>query len=64
VQTALDLVELRYVMERPLSAAEEERLTRMLQSRLGYPFRIGFNRVERLARQPGGKFEDFISEIG
>jgi len=63
VQGSLEHIELRYEMERDLSIVEEERLTAMLQSKLGYPFGINFLRVERIERRPGEKYEDFISEL-
>lgn len=63
VQKTPRLIELRYVMEQDLSADQVERLTAMLQANLGYPFELRFTRVAALERQPGGKFEDFVSEI-
>jgi len=63
VQKSPSAIELRYVMERDLSAEEERRLTALLQQQLGYPFGIALSRVPQIERRPGEKFEDFISEI-
>ena len=61
VQHSLSQLELQYVMERDLAAAEADRLVAGLQSDLGYPFDIRLSRVEQIERQAGGKFEEFLS---
>jgi phenylacetate-CoA ligase len=63
VQHSLREIEVRYVLERELTAGEAGALKSALQARLGYAFEIGFSRVGEIARAPGGKFEDFISLI-
>jgi phenylacetate-CoA ligase len=48
-----------YAHGRP-SAAQEAKLVELMQEGLGYPFSIQFEwHSEPLARQPGGKFEEF-----
>ena len=60
-QTALDLIEIRLVTERPLTAEEEELVKERTLQAIGHPFRIEFRYFEgRLPRPPSGKFEDFI----
>jgi phenylacetate-CoA ligase len=61
VQRTLSEIDVELVMERELSAGESERLIRALQERLGYPFAIALKRVAGIQRQPGGKFEEFLS---
>ncbi len=66
VQHSTELVELRLVTEadRPLSAAQEQELTRVMQRSLGHPFPLRFTYVEReISRGPGGKFEEFVSLV-
>ena len=61
VQHSLSQLELQYVMECDLAAAEAGRLVAGLQSDLGYPFDIRLSRVAQIERQTGGKFEEFLS---
>ncbi|MCU0936218.1 MAG: phenylacetate--CoA ligase family protein [Gammaproteobacteria bacterium] len=63
VQMALDHIDVRVVSPRPLAGTEEERLRGHVLEHLGHPFRLTVTRVERIARSPTGKFEDFLSEI-
>lgn len=63
VQRSLSAIEVRYEMQRPLSAAEVGRLTTALQGKLGYPFELRFVRVAAIAPGRGGKYEDFVSEV-
>jgi len=66
VQHTTELVELRLVTEadRPLTATQEQELTRVLQRSLGHPFEIRFSYVEReIPRGAGGKFEEFVSLV-
>ena len=61
VQTELDLIEIRLVTERPLSADEEWLVTERTLRAIGHPFRIEFRYFEgRLPLPASGKFEDFI----
>jgi phenylacetate-CoA ligase len=61
VQHTLMNIEMRYEMERELSARECERLAELLTESFGYAFRFAFTRVPRIERTPGEKYEDFIS---
>ncbi len=63
VQKSHDLIEARLVVDAPLDAASEERLRRQLLSRAPEGFRIEFSYCASIPRGPGGKFEDFISEV-
>ncbi len=64
VHTSRDAIEARLVVERPLTHAEQEGLRTRIQSTLPHPFRIDFNFVAEIPRSPGGKYEDFVSQIG
>lgn len=61
VQTLVDRIEARFVVDRPLTVAEEGALASHIQSELGYPFRIDFVYREAIPRSANAKFEDFIS---
>ncbi len=64
VQTALDTIELRLVLDRPLTAAEKQEAADQARRVLAYPYRILIRPVEAIARGPSGKFEEFLSAIG
>lgn len=66
VQHSTALVELRLVTEadRPLSSAQEQQLTAVLQRALGHPFQVRLTYVAgRIPRGPGGKLEEFVSLV-
>jgi phenylacetate-CoA ligase len=63
VQPSLGAIELHYAMDRELGAFERSALATALRERLGYPFSLGFVRVDRFEEGAGGKFEDFVSRI-
>ena len=63
MQKSPERIEARLVVERPLVAEEEEKLRQRMLSRLGHPFEIEFSYVDRIARQAGGKYEEFKSEL-
>ncbi|MDB5803825.1 MAG: hypothetical protein JWN73_1147 [Betaproteobacteria bacterium] len=54
-------IEVRYVMERDLSEAEQAQIAAIQGSEMRYPFEFRFSRVSAIARSPGEKFEEFIS---
>jgi phenylacetate-CoA ligase len=61
VQTKLDLLEVRLVSSRPLTAEDEQLILDRTQHSLGHPFRLEFRYFdERLPLPESGKFEDFI----
>ena len=63
VQTALDHVEVRLVVERPVTRTEEQ----AIRAHLGPLFEAGteftFSYVDHIPRGAGGKFEDFICAV-
>lgn len=64
VQKSVDTLEARLVTERPLSEEEEEALRRHIGSRLPFAMTILFTYHREIPRSEGGKYEDFISEVG
>jgi len=64
VQSDVDRIKLKLVVERPISADEEQSLTEVLNRFLGHSFAVDFEYFShQIPRGPGGKFEDFICEI-
>ncbi len=61
VQTARDAIELRVVLERPLTVAETQQAIDIVRETLGFPYRVDIIAVEAIARGPTGKFEEFLS---
>lgn len=61
VQISPDSVELRMVVSRPLSEAEETQAVGLVQSALEHPFNVKLRTVDRIERGPTGKFEEFLS---
>jgi phenylacetate-CoA ligase len=64
VQKSLDRLQARLVTERGLSPDQESRLRQQLLARLPDGYRIEIEYCGVIERGAGGKFEDFISEIG
>jgi phenylacetate-CoA ligase len=63
VQRTLEDLEVRLVVQRPLTAVEEDRIRRILAQNLGYEFRIEFRYYAEIPRAPSGKFFEFLSEL-
>lgn len=63
VQKSAHQLEVRLVVAAPLSADQEERLRRHLLTHLPAGLALAFSYRDRLERTPGGKFEDFYSEV-
>ena len=63
VQRSLQELELRLVVDRPLTANEEEGAKAELLARIGHPFQIRLSYVDGFPRSGGGKFEEFRCEI-
>lgn len=61
VQTSLDTIQLRVVLQRPLNESEKEEVTRCARRVLGYPFKVEIMAVNQIERGPTGKFEEFLS---
>lgn len=61
VQEAVDRIDMRLVMARPLTETEARNLTAYIQSRFDWPFEVRFTYFDNeIPRGPGGKFEDFM----
>ena len=63
VQRSLEDLEVRLVVRRPLTLAEETTIGRSLRANLGYDFRVAFQYFEQIPRATSGKFYEFLSEI-
>jgi phenylacetate-CoA ligase len=63
IQPAPDRLDVKLVVDRALTPAEEATLRAILVDTLGFPFGIAFHRVDRIPRSPAGKFEDFRCEL-
>ncbi len=61
VQTAPDAIELRVVLDRPLTVAETQQAIDVVRETLGFLYRVNVVAVEAIARGPTGKFEEFLS---
>ena len=60
-QTSLDTIEVFLVLDEDLTGQQEKQLKQKLHTSLNYPFNIKFNRVDVIAVQKNGKYEDFVS---
>jgi phenylacetate-CoA ligase len=63
-QKSLDEVHMTLVAERPLTEAEESRVTEFFRANFRHPFRFVFHYVDEIPRAPGAKYELFRSEVG
>lgn len=63
VQRTRDYLEAHLVLREPLTAQQELHLRERILSNLPAGIHINFVRVDRVPRGPGGKFEDFVSEV-
>ena len=64
VQTAPARLEVRLVCDPPLTAAAEEQYRAELRANCGFEIAVDFRYVPAIARGPGGKYEDFRTELG
>lgn len=64
VQKTLRDIEVRLIVERPVTDGEMQALHRHFSSCLGEEFRLEFRFLDEFPPQPGDKFEDFVSEVG
>lgn len=60
VQTDVEALELKLVVQEPLQAAQEQEIVAILQQFLDYPFQIKFTYLDVIPRSPSGKYEDFL----
>ncbi|MBW1881003.1 MAG: phenylacetate--CoA ligase family protein [Deltaproteobacteria bacterium] len=63
VQTEPDAIELRVVMERPMTPDDAQWLEEHVKAHLPYPFRVTVSAHDILPRSASGKFEDFVCEV-
>lgn len=63
VQRSREAIEVYLAATRPLDAAEEAALRKALTEALNHPFAFRLHYVDEIPRSPGGKFEDFRSEL-
>ena len=63
VQRRLDRVELNAVPTQALDANDRARLEAVIRDNLPGDYAFGLNVLEEIPRGPGGKFEDFRSEV-
>jgi phenylacetate-CoA ligase len=63
VQHTREVIEARLVTERPLTAAEEDRLRSLFAKAIGHPFVVRFTYVSGQLHKPGHKFEEFVSHV-
>jgi phenylacetate-CoA ligase len=63
VQHTVDDIEVKLVVARPLEAGEEARIRSNIQEDLGHPFPVRFSYHAEIPLGPGGKYEDFVSEV-
>ncbi len=63
VQRAVDRLEVKIVPGRPFTDSDENRVRQSMRERIGHPFQIIFTYHDEIPRGPGGKYEDFKSDI-
>lgn len=64
VQHTVGQVELKLVMERPLTEAEQEKVRALVRRNFGHPFEILLTFHSEIPRGANGKFEEFICLVG
>jgi len=63
IQKSLQELEVRLVTRRAVTAEEERRMTAFLNDKFGHNFDTIFSYLAEIPRGPGGKYEEFKSEI-
>jgi len=63
VQKSLERLEVKLVADRPLTDEEARQLRELIHLRIRYPFEVAFTYHDEIPRGPGGKYEDFKSEL-
>jgi phenylacetate-CoA ligase len=61
VQTARDAIELRVVLDRPLTEAETCQAADVVRETLGFPYHVTVVPMDEIERGPTGKFQEFLS---
>lgn len=60
VQTDVEALELKLVVQEMLQATQEQEIVAILHRFLDYPFQIKFTYLDAIPRSPSGKYEDFL----
>ncbi|MEE8187772.1 MAG: hypothetical protein V3T80_01075 [Kiloniellales bacterium] len=63
VQKSLNHLDVGLVMDRELTDQEKDELRDLIHTRIRYPFDLTFSYHDEIPRGPGGKYEDFKSEV-
>ncbi|MEO0375766.1 MAG: AMP-binding protein, partial [Cyanobacteria bacterium P01_A01_bin.17] len=64
IQRDLEHIEMRFVVDQPLTAAEETELRKfILSSQLRHPFQLSFCYPDAIERSTSGKFEEFLCQV-
>jgi phenylacetate-CoA ligase len=63
VQKSQERIEVKLVIDRPLTPEEARQLRELIHLRIRYPFEIDVTYHDEIPRGPGGKYEDFKSEL-
>ena len=63
VQRTREDIDVKLAMDDPLTPDQERRLREALRAKLGHPFHLTFTVVDEIPLGPGGKYEDFRSEV-
>lgn len=61
IQTALDKIDLKLVLNQPLTPAQKTQIIQRLQDALSYPYDVTITPVDRIERAKSGKFEECLS---
>ena len=64
IQKSVELIELRLVVKRELTAEEAEELCRWVCDKFGHPFEVAITCHEEIPRTAVGKYQDFINQVG
>ena len=64
VQHSVQEVEVKYVTDRVFTPEETDKVIRMVQDNLGYPFRIRITHCDSISAGARGKYEEFVSLVG
>jgi phenylacetate-CoA ligase len=64
IQHSANTIEIRYVATRPINPVEESTIADVLTRNLRHRYDFRFTKVEKIAREAGEKFEEFISLTG
>jgi len=63
IQHSTEELELKLVVNENVTLEQEQKFGKIIQTSIGYPFRIRFTYVDEIPRGKNGKFEEFISNL-